>query len=98
MLAGITRQRVGGYMRAEEAAELFGEVETIIDGYRAELDELDRLEDEGEIPAGQGWDDMTVPERLRAVQRAVVTPIRVLPGNGGPHAVPADLRVLITPR
>ncbi|HEX4399642.1 MAG TPA: recombinase family protein [Trebonia sp.] len=99
MIAEFAAQRLARHMRAEKCAELSGEAAAMIDAARRELDELDALEDDGgQLPAGEGWDDMTVPERLRAVQRAVVTPIRVLPGTPGPKAVPTDERLLIIPR
>jgi DNA invertase Pin-like site-specific DNA recombinase len=97
-IGDLAAKRAARYIRPERCAELSGEAEAVIDAARAELDELDRLEDEGGLPDGQGWDDMTVPERVRAVQRAALTPIRVRPGNGGPRAVPAEDRVLIIPR
>jgi hypothetical protein len=98
MIAEFAAKRAARYLRPEKCAELSGEAEAMIDTARRELDELERLEEAGLLPAGESWDDMTVPERLRAVQRAVVTPVRVLPGNGGGRAVPADERLLITAR
>jgi DNA invertase Pin-like site-specific DNA recombinase len=50
------------------------------------------------LPASIDWEEMTGDEQRRLTAEALVTPIRVLPGNGGARPLGADLRVLVERR
>ena len=77
---------------------LAAEAEALIAADEAELAELDRVDAEPGVPPVIDWDAMTVTEKRRTLEEAVVTPIAVEPGNGGGAARSAAERVILLPR
>jgi DNA invertase Pin-like site-specific DNA recombinase len=88
-------------MPADRYARTNAELMRQITGLQAELDALAATEARvAALPADRdrGWDVMTPGERRTLIKLALVTPILVQPGKGGPNAPGAETRIALEVR
>lgn len=94
----LFEKRQDGMITVTRYRELSARVARAIRAHEAELEKLDAEESAGAGVSAIDWATMDEAQKLRAVKRALHTPIRVLDGGRGGGALKTADRLVLVPR
>jgi Resolvase, N terminal domain len=96
--ADLFEKNQDGLLPRDRYRSLSERVRRAIRSAEAELEQLDAEERDGPGVTAIDWEAMDGAAKVRAVKRALITPIRVLDGGRGGGALPTPERLVLIPR